>query len=166
MTSPIDEPAQPRELLDGEGAEQYVERRMFGEEFESLERHTARMAALGDKTRYSILYLMYEYGELAHASLDTISVPGSDDVEQSLETLTEVNLIEKVPAPAAADGGHTYYRITTLGKQAIDSGLQGLSDERRAARFRSQQDPNLNPETVGADTSISDSTTEESDQDE
>lgn len=134
------------ELLDRGNGEQYVEERLFGDRFESLERHTARKAALGNTTRYGILYLMYEYGELSRSRLSDEIGRSSNYLEQPLKRLIDTNLIEKIPGPPEADGRKTYYQITTLGKQEIAADLETLQLPGSDNRYQCLVDPALDPD--------------------
>jgi len=55
---------------DGEDLEQYVDQRLFDDSMGTLADHTARKAALSDKRRYAILFLLWgERKWLAKSSL-------------------------------------------------------------------------------------------------
>jgi len=94
--------------------------------------------------RYSILYLLYEYGEISRKRLVAETNRDSNDLQHHLNDLLDTNLIAKIPAPEGADGRKTYYRITTLGKQEIASDIEhivgGYAHENR---FRALGDPEL-----------------------
>ncbi|WP_135662642.1 winged helix-turn-helix domain-containing protein [Halorhabdus rudnickae] len=130
--------------LDEGNVIQYVEQRLFGEKIDSLTPHIERKKALAEPTRYSIVYLLYEYGEISRKRLAAETGRDSNDLQHHLNDLLDTNLIAEIPAPEDADGRQTYYRITTLGKQEIASDIEhivgGLAHENR---FRALGDPEL-----------------------
>ncbi|WP_302083058.1 hypothetical protein [Salinibaculum rarum] len=95
----------------------YVENNLLGKSFDTLESHTARKSALGDTTRYAIVYLLAEYGELPKSQLMAAADCTSNNFTEVITPLVETNLIEQIPTPADNDAKD--YRITTLGQQAI-----------------------------------------------
>ncbi|QKY21823.1 winged helix-turn-helix transcriptional regulator (plasmid) [Halolamina sp. CBA1230] len=132
------------ELDDGDVV-QYVEKRVFGGKIDSLKAHIDRKKALAEPTRYSILYLLYEYGQVSRARLATETGRDSNDLQHHLNDLLETNLIAKIPAPEDADGRKTYYRITTLGKQEIASDIEHVvGGQEHENRFEMLADPELN----------------------
>lgn len=112
--------------LDEGNVIQYVEQRLFGGKIDSLGPHIERKKALAEPTRYSILYLLYEYGEISRKRLAAETGRDSNDLQHHLNDLLDTNLIAKIPAPEGADGRKTYYRITTLGKQEIASDIEHI----------------------------------------
>ncbi|MFC6614927.1 winged helix-turn-helix domain-containing protein [Halopenitus salinus] len=130
--------------LDDGNVIQYVEQRLFGGKIDSLDAHIERKKALAEPTRYSILYLLYEYGEISRKRLVAETGRDSNDLQHHLNDLLDTNLIAKIPAPEDADGRKTYYRITTLGKQEIGSDIEhivgGYAHENR---FNVLGDPEL-----------------------
>lgn len=130
--------------LDEGNVIQYVGQRLFGGKVASLDSHIERKKALAEPTRYSILYLLYEYGEISRKRLVEETGRDSNDLQHHLNDLLDTNLIAKIPAPEGADGRKTYYRITTLGKQEIASDIEhivgGYAHENR---FRALGDPEL-----------------------
>jgi len=137
------EPERFTELDEG-NVIQYVEQRLFDGKIDSLDPHIERKKALAEPTRYSILYLLYEYGEISRKRLVAETNRDSNDLQHHLNDLLDTNLIAKIPAPEGADGRKTYYRITTLGKQEIASDIEhivgGYAHENR---FRALGDPEL-----------------------
>lgn len=130
--------------LDEGNVIQYVEKRLFGGKIDSLGPHMERKKALAEPTRYSILYLLYEYGEISRKRLVAETGRDSNDLQHHLNDLLDTNLIAKIPAPEGADGRKTYYRITTLGKQEIASDIEHIvGGHAHENRFRALGDPEL-----------------------
>lgn len=130
--------------LDEGNATKYVERRLFGGKIDSLDPHIERKQALAEPTRYSILYLLYEYGEISRKRLVADTGRDSNDLQHHLNDLLDTNLIAKIPAPKGADGRKTYYRITTLGKQEIASDIEHIvGGHAHENSFKALGDPEL-----------------------
>ncbi len=132
------------EALDEGNVTEYVEERLFGNKIDALNPHIERKKALAEPTRYSILYLLFEYGQISRKRLADETGRNSNDLQHHLRDLLDTNLIAKIPAPEDADGRQTYYRITILGKQEIASDIQhivgGHEDQNR---FEALGDPEL-----------------------
>lgn len=132
------------ELLDGGDVKEYVERRLFDDSVDSLDAHIERKQALAHPVRYSILYLIYEYGSASRKRLASETGRDNNKLQHHLRDLLDANLIAEIPAPDGADGRRTYYRITTLGKQEITADLRNLVGEHaETTRFESLVDPEL-----------------------
>lgn len=116
----------PLEHLDRGDAPAYVDERLFGNSLEKLEDHIRRLTALAEPTRYSILYLLYEYGELSRKRLSNETNRNSNKLQQPLRKLLNANLIEEIPGPNGADGRKTFYRITPIGRQEVASDIQNI----------------------------------------
>lgn len=130
--------------LDEGNVIQYVEQRLFGGKIDSLGQHIERKKALAEPTRYSILYLLYEYGKISRKRLVAETGRDSNDLQHHLNDLLDTNLIAKIPAPEDADGRKTYYRITTLGKQEIASDIEHIvGGHAHEKRFKALGDPEL-----------------------
>lgn len=130
--------------LDAGNVIQYVEQRLFGGKIDSLASHIERKKALAEPTRYSILYLLYEYGEISRKRLAAETGRDSNDLQHHLNDLLETNLIAEIPAPEGADGRQTYYRITSLGKQEVASDIEHIvGGHAQRNRFRALGDPEL-----------------------
>ena len=130
--------------LDEGNVIQYVEQRLFGGKIDSLGPHIERKKALAEPTRYSILYLLYEYGEISRSRLVSETGRNSNDLQHHLNDLLDTNLVAKIPAPENADGRKTYYRITTLGKQEIANDVEHIiGGHAHKNRFKILGDPEL-----------------------
>lgn len=131
----------PTQLEHG-NVEEYVDRRLFTGKIDSLDAHIERKQALADPTRYSILYLMYEYGRMSRAQLAEDTGRRDNGLQHHLRELLDANLIGRVPAPEGADGRQTYYRITTLGKQEIRNDIHDIvGGNQPRIRYGRLQDP-------------------------
>ncbi|WP_162989902.1 winged helix-turn-helix domain-containing protein [Natronorubrum halophilum] len=138
------------DALDNGDVIEYVEQQLFGGKIDTLERHIERKQALAEPTRYSILYLLFEYGKISRKRLATETGRDSNALQHHLEDLLETNLIAKIPAPEGADGRQTYYRITTLGKQEIASDIDHLvGGHAHEKRYKSLGDPELVDGMIG-----------------
>lgn len=132
------------DALDEGDVTKYVDERLFDGKIDSLERHLERKKALADQVRYSVLYLLYEYGEISRKRLATETGRDSNKLQHHLDELLETNLITEIPAPEDADGRKTYYRITTLGKQEIASDVEHIvGGNVHDDRFEMLGDPEL-----------------------
>jgi len=130
--------------LDDGNIIEYVEQQLFGGKIDSLEAHIERKKALAEPTRYSILYLLFEYGQISRQRLVSETGRDSNDLQHHLNDLLDTNLIAKIPAPEDADGRKTYYRITTLGKQEIASDIEHIvGGNAHKGRFEILGDPEL-----------------------
>lgn len=130
--------------LDEGNVTEYVEQRLFGGKIDSLGPHIERKKALAEPTRYSIMYLLYEYGAISRKRLVAETGRDSNDLQHHLNDLLDTNLIAKIPAPETADGRKTYYRITTLGKQEIASDIEHIvGGHAHENRFKALGDPEL-----------------------
>jgi DNA-binding MarR family transcriptional regulator len=138
------------QYLDQGQGEKYVDTRLFENSFDDLGSHIKRKKALADKGRYTILYLLYEYGELSRKRLSNETGRVSNKLEQPLRQLLDADLIEKIPGPEGADQRKTYYRISTLGRQEIASDIENIIGGRvDEAYYEVLEDPALDP---GSDT--------------
>lgn len=142
------ESEQAFQYLDQGQACDYVETRLFENSFDNLGSHIERKKALADEGRYTILYLLYEYGELSRKRLSDETGRVSNKLEQPLRRLLDADLIEKIPGPKEADKRKTYYRITTLGRQEIASDIENVIGGRvNEAYYMVLEDPALDPES-------------------
>ena len=116
----------PLERLDRGDAPGYVDERLFGNSLETLQDHVERLTALAEPTRYAILYLLYEYGEVSRKRLSDETDRESNGLQQPLRKLLDANLIEEIPGPSDADGRKTFYRITPIGRQEIASDIRNI----------------------------------------
>lgn len=107
--------------------EQYVDQRLFDDSMGTLADHAARKAALGDERRYAILFLLWERDEIARAELAAAIDDDGFDLSHHLGELVDVGLIARTGAPEDADGRQTFYEITHLGRQEIESDYRNVT---------------------------------------
>jgi DNA-binding MarR family transcriptional regulator len=113
--------------------EAHVDDLLFDGSFDDLNSFSTRKRAMSHPLRYAILYYLYEThrgGEESVTRGELGRVTGREtsgnDLQSVLRPLVEVDLLEQVPAPEGVDGRRTYYRLTTLGRQAIEADLDHL----------------------------------------
>lgn len=132
------------EFLEEGNAVDYVDWRLFNGKIDSLDAHIERKKAIAEKFRYSVLYILYEYGEISRSRLAARTGRESNQLHHHLEELLNTNLIARIPAPEGADGRRTYYRITTLGKQEIQNDIENIiGGNSFEDRFKIRGDPEL-----------------------
>lgn len=124
MTS---DPTSPRTDSEEQNLEQYVDHRLFDGRFSTLEDHAARKAALGDTKRYSITFLLWERGELSRKTLATIIDDEQTDLTHHLTKLIETGLVNRTGGPEGSDEHETYYELTHIGQQELESDYQNLT---------------------------------------
>jgi len=112
---------------DEEDLEQYVDQRLFDDSMGTLADHTARKAALSDKRRYAILFLLWEREEVARKELAAAIDDDSFDLSHHLGELVDVGLVARTGAPEDGDGRQTFYKITHLGCQEIDTDFRNIT---------------------------------------
>lgn len=112
--------------LDKGNVKRHVDDSLFKGKIDSLDPHIERKKALADPVRYSILYLLYEYGQVSRKRLRAETGRKHNQLQHHMKKLLETSLIAEIPAPDESDGRRTYYRITILGKQEIASDLKNI----------------------------------------
>jgi DNA-binding MarR family transcriptional regulator len=129
---------QLREVEDGE-LRQYVDTKVFGSVLDSLRAITERKKAVADETRYSILYLLYETKVLGRKTISALIGQDEEGLEYHLRLLRNANLIARVNTPDGVDRRRTYYRITPLGQDEIESDIRAVHSQFIANRLSSSQ---------------------------
>jgi len=99
----------------------YVDSELFKGEIGSLDTHLRRKEVISHPCAYSILYIIWEKKEIRRPDLKRVSELEEDKFENVINCLIDVNLIARVPAPEGPRGERTYYKITFIGKQEIES---------------------------------------------
>lgn len=133
------------EHLDSGDAKDYVNERLFSDCIDNIDMHIRRKKALADKTRYTILYLLYEYGELSRRRLSEETDRTGDSLQQHVEKLLDNNLIAR---RVTHNGGRrTYYRITHTGEQIIASDIDNVASRLDSESARGRlKDSYLDPD--------------------
>lgn len=105
----------------------------------SLDDYLDMQAAIGNRTRFEILYRLSHTDELAPGDLDELIDVDDSTLHYHLGILRDVGLVEKrVRAERDEDGSYTYYRATVLGDVLLEDGIETLI--RREREFRDVYD--------------------------
>lgn len=93
----------------------------------SLEEYLEMQAAIGNRTRFEIVYRLSHADELTPTELDSVLEIDDSTLHYHLNKLRDVGLIEKrVRAERDSDGLYTYYRATILGDVLLEHGVEEL----------------------------------------
>ncbi|MFB6150278.1 MAG: helix-turn-helix domain-containing protein [Haloarculaceae archaeon] len=105
----------------------------------SLDEYLDMQAAVGNRTRFEILYRLSHADELAPAELDAVVDVDDSTLHYHLNELRDVGLVEKrVRTDRDSDGLSSYYRATILGDVILEHGVEELL--RRERDFREAYD--------------------------
>lgn len=140
----------PLEHLNTEDAPKYVDERLFESTIDNLDMHIRRKKAIANKTRYSILYLLYEYRSVSRRRLSEETGRVGNGLQQHMKQLLDCNLIARIHGQGG-DQRRTYYRITKTGEQIIASDIDNIANGVDSdSRYNSRTDSYL--DTEGDDT--------------
>ncbi len=93
----------------------------------TLEEYLEMQAAVGNRTRFEILYRLSHADELTPTELDSVMDVDDSTLHYHLEKLRDVGLIEKrVRTERDSNGLYTYYRPTVLGDVILEHGVEEL----------------------------------------
>ncbi|OAQ53922.1 hypothetical protein HTG_06535 [Natrinema mahii] len=93
----------------------------------SLEEYLEMQAAVGNRTRFEILYRLSHTDELTPTELDSMIDVDDSTLHYHLGKLREVGLVEKrARSERDSDGLYTYYRATILGEVILEHGVEEL----------------------------------------
>jgi DNA-binding transcriptional ArsR family regulator len=108
------EPAEPADLLP--------ERSVL-----TFEEYMAMQRAIGNETRFRVLYRLKRDGEMSAKELrEALDLP-SNTLHHHLDTLVEVGLVEnRKRNEPTSEGLYSYYRATALGEALLDHGVEEL----------------------------------------
>jgi len=108
------EPAEPANLLP--------ERSVL-----TFEEYMAMQRAIGNETRFRVLYRLKRDGEMSAKELrEALDLP-SNTLHHHLDTLVEVGLVEnRKRNEPTSEGLYSYYRATALGEALLDHGVEEL----------------------------------------
>ncbi|MFC6716752.1 ArsR/SmtB family transcription factor [Natrialbaceae archaeon GCM10025810] len=105
----------------------------------SLEEYLDMQAAIGNRTRFEIVYRLAHADELTPAELDAAMDVDDSTLHYHLNELRDVGLVEKrVRTERDRDGLYAYYRSTVLGDVILEHGVEELI--RRERDFREAYD--------------------------
>ncbi|WP_254525340.1 winged helix-turn-helix domain-containing protein [Natrinema caseinilyticum] len=98
----------------------------------SLEEYLDMQAAIGNRTRFEIVYRLSHTGEMTPTELDAVMDVDDSTLHYHLNELRDVGLIEKrVRTERDSDGLYTYYRATVLGDVILEHGVEELLHRER-----------------------------------
>ena len=101
----------------------------------ALEEYLDMQAAIGNRTRFEIVYRLSHGGEQTPTELDATMDIDDSTLHYHLNELRDVGLVEKrVRAERDSDGLYTYYRATVLGEVILEHGVEELLRRERAFR--------------------------------
>ena len=93
----------------------------------SLEEYLDMHAAVGQRTRYEILYRLVHDGEMSPTELEEAIGVDDSTLHYHLNELVDVNLVEKRQrTERGQDGLFSYYRATVFGEVTITEGVDEL----------------------------------------
>jgi DNA-binding transcriptional ArsR family regulator len=84
-------------------------------------------AAIGNRTRFEIVYRLSRTDELTPTELDSVMDVDDSTLHYHLGKLRDVGLVEKrVRTERDSEGLYTYYRATILGEVILEHGVEEL----------------------------------------
>ncbi|WP_101297090.1 ArsR/SmtB family transcription factor [Halegenticoccus soli] len=93
----------------------------------SLEDYLAMHAAIGNRTRYEIVYRLVHSGDMSPTELVKAIDIDDSTLHYHLNKLVDVGLIAKRQrTERGQDGLYTYYRATIFGKTVLSEGVDEL----------------------------------------
>jgi len=93
----------------------------------TLDEYLDMHAAVGQRTRYEILYRLVHVGEMSPTELEEAIEVDDSTLHYHLKKLVDVGLVEKRKRTRRGqDGLYTYYRATVFGEVTITEGVDEL----------------------------------------
>jgi DNA-binding transcriptional ArsR family regulator len=93
----------------------------------SLDEYLDMHAAVGQRTRYEILYRLVHGGEMSPTELVSVIEIDDSTLHYHLNRLVDVGLVEKRQRTERGQNGlYTYYRATVFGRVTITEGVDEL----------------------------------------
>ncbi|SEO90556.1 DNA-binding transcriptional regulator, ArsR family [Halogranum amylolyticum] len=93
----------------------------------TLDEYLAMHAAVGNRTRYEILYRLIHGGAMSPKELETALDIDDSTLHYHLNKLVDVGLVEKRQrTERGQDGLYTYYRATVFGEVTLTEGVDEL----------------------------------------
>lgn len=93
----------------------------------SLEEYLAMQRAIGDRTRFEVVYRLVHGGNASPTELNDVVDIDDSTLHYHLNKLVEVGLVEKRKRTVRdGDGLYTYYRATILAEALLDFGVEEL----------------------------------------
>ena len=101
----------------------------------SLEEYLDMQAALGDETRFRVVYTLSHFGDHSPTDLGEALGVEANTLHYHLQKLVDVGLVEKRKRTTAdGDGLFAYYRTTSLGDAILEHGVEELIRREREYR--------------------------------
>jgi DNA-binding transcriptional ArsR family regulator len=101
----------------------------------TLDEYLEMQAALGDRTRFTILYRLVHFGERSPKELEDALDVRANTLHYHLRKLVDTGLVEKRKRTHADEQGlFTYYRATSLGNDILEYGVEELIRRERDYR--------------------------------
>ncbi|QOS11503.1 ArsR family transcription regulator [Haloferax gibbonsii] len=101
----------------------------------TLDEYLDMQAALGDRTRFTLLYRLVHFGERSPKSLAEALDVQANTLHYHLNKLVDAGLVEKRKRSQADDEGlFSYYRATSLGSDILEHGVEELIRRERDYR--------------------------------
>ena len=93
----------------------------------SLDEYLDMQAAIGNRTRFEIVYRLAHTGEMTATELDEVVGVDDSTLHYHLNKLQDTGLVEKrVRTERNRDGSYAYYRVTILGDVILEHGVEEL----------------------------------------
>lgn len=93
----------------------------------SLEEYLAMQRAVGDRTRFEIIYRLAHGGDQSPTQLNERMDIDDSTLHYHLNKLVDVGLVEKRTRTKRNENGlYTYYRATSLGNVILEHGVEEL----------------------------------------
>ena len=103
----------------------------------TLDEYLEMQRAIGNETRFRILYVLKERGDLSASDLKEVLGLEANNLHYHLDKLVDVGLVQNYKRKTAVrDGLFSYYRATVLGKGILEYGVEELM--RRENEFLEQ----------------------------
>lgn len=100
-----------------------------------LEEYVDMLAAVGEPTRFRILYYLASAGEASPSELETAIDLSGNRLHYHLETLLDAGLVEKwARSTADEDGLFTHYEASGFGEAILQTGIVELIE--RESEYR------------------------------
>ncbi|QCC50649.1 ArsR/SmtB family transcription factor [Halapricum salinum] len=103
-------------------ARERVEEELLGEDLD-LGREVARLSAMGEATRFTILYLLATDGETSSGELATLLDRRQNDLYHHLNKLEEAGLVGKY-----REGGDRVYELSPLAEAIVPQIFDSIRD--------------------------------------
>ncbi|ADE04952.1 ArsR/SmtB family transcription factor [Haloferax volcanii] len=101
----------------------------------TLDEYLDMQAALGDRTRFTLLYRLVHFGERSPKALAEALDVQANTLHYHLNKLVDAGLVEKRKRSQADDEGlFSYYRATSLGSDILEHGVEELIRRERDYR--------------------------------